>query len=148
MPTPPTCTQCAREREASVNDAAKVRLAKNTNIQWTIRSHVSSFVALHCMQQFSQLKMKTCMNVCGAQLVWSCVAGVLLWEIFTGGDTPYPSFRQTDLIEVVCTKSLRLSQPERCPDAVFKVMFSCWAQVCCFHLLSVQRSTALLVTSC
>jgi len=64
-------------------------------------------------------------RVCGV-----CCAGVLLWEIFTGAETPYPAIDQSQISFFVCTEGVRLSQPERCPDVVFDIMSCCWAQVC------------------
>jgi len=57
------------------------------------------------------------------------LAGVLLWEVFSGGATPYTGIAQTELIDLVCAHSGRLAQPDRCPDVVYDLMASCWATV-------------------
>jgi hypothetical protein len=58
--------------------------------------------------------------------IWSF--GILLWEIFSGGELPYASVAQQNMVDVVCHKCKRLSQPPKCPDIIFNIMFSCWAQ--------------------
>lgn len=57
------------------------------------------------------------------------LSGVLMWEIWTGGDSPYGRMLPKDVAENICHKHHRLQQPRKCPDAVFKIMKSCWAHV-------------------
>jgi len=54
---------------------------------------------------------------------------VLLWEIFSGGETPYGRMKQHDVSDLICTHGGHLSQPEHCPDVVFDVMSGCWNPV-------------------
>ena len=62
--------------------------------------------------------------------VVSVCAGVLLWEIFTGGDTPYSNIDAAELVDLICMHSGRLAQPDNCPDVVYSVMQGCWFMVC------------------
>ncbi|XP_041368511.1 uncharacterized protein LOC121382895 [Gigantopelta aegis] len=56
--------------------------------------------------------------------VWSY--GVVLWEIFTLGQTPYPSIRSRDIAGKL-KGGYRLGQPEFCEDIHYKMMQDCWA---------------------
>ncbi|XP_048224793.1 tyrosine-protein kinase Fes/Fps [Perognathus longimembris pacificus] len=56
--------------------------------------------------------------------VWSF--GILLWEAFSLGVSPYPNLSNQQTREFV-EKGGRLSCPELCPDAVFRLMEQCWA---------------------
>ncbi|XP_060601820.1 uncharacterized protein LOC132755046 [Ruditapes philippinarum] len=55
--------------------------------------------------------------------VWSFA--VVLWEIFTLGDTPYPG-KGTDLPKRL-KKGERLAKPEQCDDTWYAVMKKCWS---------------------
>lgn len=56
--------------------------------------------------------------------VWSF--GILLWETFSLGASPYPNLTNQQTREFV-EKGGRLPCPELCPDAVFRLMEQCWA---------------------
>jgi len=56
--------------------------------------------------------------------VWSF--GITMWEIFEFGSIPYPTMSNEDCVAQVM-KGYRLPCPESCPEAVYKVMLSCWA---------------------
>eukprot|EP00800_Vazella_pourtalesii_P004533 TRINITY_DN151_c0_g2_i1.p1 TRINITY_DN151_c0_g2~~TRINITY_DN151_c0_g2_i1.p1 ORF type:complete len:700 (+),score=133.78 TRINITY_DN151_c0_g2_i1:84-2183(+) len=58
--------------------------------------------------------------------VWSY--GILLWELFTGGNTPYKSFPTHQLMLEQILKGYRLEQPPTCPNHIYDIMFSCWLQ--------------------
>ncbi|XP_043934198.1 tyrosine-protein kinase Fes/Fps [Protopterus annectens] len=55
--------------------------------------------------------------------VWSY--GILLWETFTLGSTPYPNMTNPQTREEV-EKGYRLPIPESCPQDVYKLMCRCW----------------------
>ncbi|XP_044300788.1 tyrosine-protein kinase Fes/Fps [Varanus komodoensis] len=55
--------------------------------------------------------------------VWSF--GVLIWEAFSLGATPYPSMSNQQTREAV-ERGMRLSAPDRCPAEVYRLMLSCW----------------------
>ncbi|KAL3832122.1 hypothetical protein ACJMK2_023795 [Sinanodonta woodiana] len=57
--------------------------------------------------------------------VWSY--GVVLWEIFSLGETPYPSIRSRDLPSKL-KKAERLSKPEQCDDTWYSIMWKTWNQ--------------------
>ncbi|NP_001360730.1 Putative tyrosine-protein kinase F09A5.2 [Caenorhabditis elegans] len=57
--------------------------------------------------------------------VWSF--GVLLFEIFSMGDVPYPTIQQVDMLEHLLAGG-RLSQPLKCPNEIFNIMQKCWAE--------------------
>ncbi|XP_028907955.1 tyrosine-protein kinase Fes/Fps [Ornithorhynchus anatinus] len=56
--------------------------------------------------------------------VWSF--GILLWETFSLGASPYPNLNNQQTRELV-EKGGRLPCPDLCPDAVFRLMEHCWA---------------------
>lgn len=55
--------------------------------------------------------------------VWSF--GIVLWEIFSLGDTPYPGIRSRDLISLV-KNGQRMKRPEFANDFYYGVMAKCW----------------------
>lgn len=56
--------------------------------------------------------------------VWSF--GVLLWEIWTLGETPYPGIDVNRLYQFI-REGKRMSRPESCPERVYHLMRQCWA---------------------
>ena len=52
--------------------------------------------------------------------------GVLIWELFTGGDLPYTDMSNEEVIRYVTKECGRLPMPENCPKDVYPVMTSCW----------------------
>ena len=61
--------------------------------------------------------------------MYSYVTGILMWEIFTGGDMPYGRTKNADVVEMVCTYNRRLEQPAACPNSMFDIMQKCWDAV-------------------
>ncbi|XP_026512021.1 tyrosine-protein kinase Fer-like [Terrapene carolina triunguis] len=55
--------------------------------------------------------------------VWSY--GVLLWEIFSLGATPYPGMSNQQVVSQV-ERGFRMRAPPRCPVEVYDVMLRCW----------------------
>ena len=55
--------------------------------------------------------------------VWSF--GVLMWEFFNPGVTPYGKKKNATIIAEVCT-GRRLDIPEECPKMVGELMQACW----------------------
>ncbi|PAV63945.1 hypothetical protein WR25_18778 [Diploscapter pachys] len=55
--------------------------------------------------------------------VWSF--GVLLFEIFSMGDGPYPMIQPLDMIKYL-EAGKRLEQPETCPNEIYNIMERCW----------------------
>ena len=55
--------------------------------------------------------------------VWSY--GVVLWELFSLGDTPYPGIELNDIRVKVVAQGLRLSRPEHALDCIYQVMQEC-----------------------
>lgn len=54
--------------------------------------------------------------------VWSY--GVVLWEIYSGGDNPQYPGHVNDLITTL--KHERLRMPRGCPDELYRLMLDCW----------------------
>ncbi|NXX10980.1 ROS1 kinase, partial [Podargus strigoides] len=57
--------------------------------------------------------------------VWAF--GVLVWEIITLGQQPYPGFSNTEVLHHVRSGG-RLESPSNCPDDLCDLMTRCWAQ--------------------
>lgn len=55
--------------------------------------------------------------------VWSY--GVLLWELFSFGRTPYPRVHIDGVVEMI-EKGHRMECPDGCPKQVYRVMRDCW----------------------
>ncbi|EFN87102.1 Putative tyrosine-protein kinase Wsck [Harpegnathos saltator] len=57
-------------------------------------------------------------------VVWAF--GILLWEMFSMGGTPYSNFALDSEVEDALTRGIRLSQLSDIPDPIYEVMSSCW----------------------
>ncbi|XP_014474407.1 PREDICTED: putative tyrosine-protein kinase Wsck [Dinoponera quadriceps] len=57
-------------------------------------------------------------------VIWAF--GVLLWEMFSMGGTPYSNFTLDSEVEDAITRGIRLSQLSDIPDPIYEVMSSCW----------------------
>ncbi|XP_041107440.1 proto-oncogene tyrosine-protein kinase ROS-like [Polyodon spathula] len=55
--------------------------------------------------------------------VWSF--GVLLWEIITLGEQPYPAYSNLEVLHLVRSGG-RLPSPTNCPDDIYDLMQKCW----------------------
>jgi serine/threonine protein kinase len=55
--------------------------------------------------------------------VWSF--GIVLYELFTLGETPYKGMTNKEVIEKV-SEGFRLEKPEKCPIEVYRLMKMCW----------------------
>ena len=55
--------------------------------------------------------------------VWSF--GVLLWEIFTLAERPYPDMTAEAAVNAVL-RGYRLPRPERCSEDAYVLMLQCW----------------------
>lgn len=64
--------------------------------------------------------------------IWSF--GILLWEIFNYGCTPYSGCTNPEVIQMIRDRQL-LMIPDECPQRVYQLMLECW------HENSVQRPT-------
>lgn len=60
--------------------------------------------------------------------------GVLLWEIFNYGVTPYSGCTNPEVVQMIRDRQL-LMIPDECPPKVYQLMLDCW------HEHSVQRPT-------
>eukprot|EP01137_Pigoraptor_chileana_P037764 Opistho-2@35378 len=59
--------------------------------------------------------------------VWSF--GVVLWECFTFGDTPYAGISNAEYLDHVAEKGHRLHIPRMCPPELYLIMRKCWEVV-------------------
>jgi hypothetical protein len=64
--------------------------------------------------------------------VWSF--GVLLWELFNYGVTPYSGCTNPEVVQMIRDRQL-LMIPDECPQKIYQLMLECW------HEHSVQRPT-------
>lgn len=55
--------------------------------------------------------------------VWSF--GVVLWEIFTLGNVPYPGWNNAQVHDQV-VRGYRMEQPPGCPSTIYVIMRECW----------------------
>jgi tyrosine-protein kinase Fer len=51
--------------------------------------------------------------------------GIVMWETFSYGKTPYPALNNSETLEQV-NKGYRLPAPDNCPEDIYKMMVSCW----------------------
>ncbi|KAM9331690.1 platelet-derived growth factor receptor beta-like isoform 2-T4 [Pholidichthys leucotaenia] len=58
--------------------------------------------------------------------IWSY--GVLLWEIFSLGSSPYPDLPLTQDIYTALRRGHRMSRPEHAPQNMYELMMLCWDQ--------------------
>ncbi|XP_076143291.1 platelet-derived growth factor receptor beta [Alosa pseudoharengus] len=58
--------------------------------------------------------------------VWSF--GILLWEIFTLGGTPYPDLPMNELFYSALKRGYRMSKPSHATDDIYDVMRKCWEE--------------------
>uniref|UniRef100_A0AAX7TGE5 receptor protein-tyrosine kinase n=1 Tax=Astatotilapia calliptera TaxID=8154 RepID=A0AAX7TGE5_ASTCA len=56
--------------------------------------------------------------------VWSY--GILLWEIFTLGGTPYPDLPMNELFYSALKRGYRMAKPTHASDDVYEIMKKCW----------------------
>jgi hypothetical protein len=52
--------------------------------------------------------------------------GVVLWEVWTFGDQPYPSLSLQEIFAGVMTGNLRPAVPADCDPAWAQLMHDCW----------------------
>jgi proto-oncogene tyrosine-protein kinase ROS len=58
--------------------------------------------------------------------VWAF--GVLMWEVLTLGQQPYPARTNTEVLHFVRSGG-RLDRPDNCPDDLYHLMLKCWLYV-------------------
>uniref|UniRef100_A0A3Q3BNF9 Protein kinase domain-containing protein n=1 Tax=Haplochromis burtoni TaxID=8153 RepID=A0A3Q3BNF9_HAPBU len=58
--------------------------------------------------------------------VWSY--GVLLWEIFSLGCSPYPDLPMTQEFYSALKRGYRMSRPDHAPEDMYDVMKRCWEE--------------------
>ncbi|XP_038628191.1 platelet-derived growth factor receptor beta [Tachyglossus aculeatus] len=58
--------------------------------------------------------------------VWSF--GILLWEIFTLGGTPYPELPMNEQFYTAIKRGYRMSKPSHASDEIYEVMQKCWEE--------------------
>ncbi|XP_055958828.1 tyrosine-protein kinase ITK/TSK [Patella vulgata] len=60
--------------------------------------------------------------------VWAF--GILIWEIFTAGETPYGKMRNAEVVDHIVEYNKRLEKPDSCPEFLYILMNECWKAVC------------------
>lgn len=64
----------------------------------------------------------------GTRLTLLTSPGILLWELWTGGKTPYPTFTNSQVLDEVLM-GYRLEKPKLCPPEIYDLMRKCWLPV-------------------
>lgn len=54
--------------------------------------------------------------------------GILMWEVFSGGQQPYTGFSNEDTVEMIRSRQL-LACPANCPPRVYSLMMECWHEM-------------------
>ncbi|XP_063410738.1 uncharacterized protein LOC134693760 [Mytilus trossulus] len=67
--------------------------------------------------------MKSTQNANELSDVWSF--GIVMWEIFSLGETPYPRLQSREVPGRI-KKGYKMAKPELCDDAFYEVMLKCW----------------------
>ncbi|CAG2209266.1 CD332 [Mytilus edulis] len=67
--------------------------------------------------------MKSTQNANELSDVWSF--GIVMWEIFSLGETPYPGLQSREVPGKI-KQGYKMKKPEYCDDTFFKVMLKCW----------------------
>lgn len=65
--------------------------------------------------------------------------GILLWEIFTLGGSPYPALPMKNLMSFL-EEGNRMERPEHCPNEMYNIMLNCWNRGPHFRPTFVQLS--------
>ncbi|KAL2103279.1 hypothetical protein ACEWY4_000147 [Coilia grayii] len=58
--------------------------------------------------------------------VWSF--GILLYEIFTYGGSPYPTYSNYEVFQRI-TQGYRMPCPSKCPAHIYDIMLECWSHL-------------------
>lgn len=61
-------------------------------------------------------------------LVVCMCAGVVMWEIYSGGRTPFENCTNQDVVNNI-TRGVRLYRPHRASQPLYTVMYRCWHEV-------------------
>ena len=56
--------------------------------------------------------------------VWSY--GIVLWEMFSLGQTPYPGMAVNEIFYNRLKDGYRMEKPPLCPNSVYSIMLKCW----------------------
>ena len=56
--------------------------------------------------------------------VWAY--GIVLWEIFSLGQTPYPGMAVNETFYTRLRDGYRMEKPSLCPNSVYSIMLNCW----------------------
>ena len=56
--------------------------------------------------------------------VWSF--GIVLWEIFSLGKTPYPGMVPNEVFYTRLVDGYRMEKPPFCPNSIYSIMLKCW----------------------
>lgn len=57
-----------------------------------------------------------------------------MWEVFTEGKMPFDSKSNSEVVREI-SEGYRLYRPYLAPLPVYKVMYSCWHEVCLSYFL-------------
>jgi len=58
--------------------------------------------------------------------VWSF--GVVLWELMTRGQLPYPGMNNEAVVDAILNQKYRMGAPVGCPEKLYTLMLKCWSE--------------------
>lgn len=108
----------ASDRKAKVSDFGMARNIQNTNSYMKLRT-VAVPVRWMSPESLEHSIFTT------ASDVWSF--GILLWELFSMGNRPYPGITNDNQL-LKCIQNSRPSRPEYASDEIFALMNMCWSK--------------------
>lgn len=83
------------------------------------------------LDHFCRLKVAITAVVFSFPSVQKCVclcAGVVIWEIYSEGRTPFENRTNLDVVNDI-TRGVRLYRPHRASQPLYAIMYRCWHEV-------------------
>ncbi|VDN05136.1 unnamed protein product [Thelazia callipaeda] len=111
------------------NEHTKLRITDMILFAWQISNGLEYLSSIGCVHRDVAARnvFVTSNSICKLNIFiafrWSY--GVLLYELFSFGEIPYTLFQASDILEFLDSGG-RLSQPDHCPNEIYRIMLQCW----------------------